>query len=192
DANRIHCGRKTRVVSMFGRWRSVKSSAAFFVLGVMAGAILSPASALVISPTYDTTVTSSPQKNQIEAAFGTVISQYEALFSNNVTVTVSLQLQAGSFLGENSPFIAPLTYTQFRTALGTAGAGGNGPAQTEFATLPNQTNAPGPAATSNVEVTTPAARALGFSGSGFNPPPGQVDSQILITTSFPVQYARVD
>ena len=127
---------------MFGGWRGVGGSAALSVLGAMAGAILSPASALMITPTYDTTVTSSAQASQIEAAFGTVINQYEALFSNSVTVTVTLRLssldtEGGAVgLGDNLTFRQDVPYAQFRTALGAES--GNAPAQTEVATLPSR------------------------------------------------------
>ncbi|HXQ52737.1 MAG TPA: NF038122 family metalloprotease [Stellaceae bacterium] len=149
-----------------------------------------PAAALVITPDYSA-LSGNPQAAQLESSFNAIIAQYEALFTNAITVTVAIQTGPGGFLGQNSTFFQDITYSQFHTALQTAGTGGNAIAATAAATLPGGSTAPIDS-TSTVQISLPNARALGFSGSGFNPPSGQSDGTITISTSQPIQYVRVD
>jgi len=79
-----------------------------------------PARALIINLTFDSSVTSLPDATQIENATNYVALQYENLFSNtNVDVNFDVVANPGtSILGENtfSP-VGPIPYTPIRSAL---------------------------------------------------------------------------
>jgi hypothetical protein len=185
---------------MLGGGRVFGWSGAACVLALLGGA---PASALVITPTYDTTVTSSPDKTQIENSFQTILNQFEALYVNNVTVNVTLALSGSVGLGENVTFQTGATpYSSgtgnFVTALTSTVNGAtttNGPGQTALANLPATASAINSSDTGNggngtISLSTPNARAIGLSA------PEASDSTILINPNpfvgFATQFQRVD
>jgi hypothetical protein len=153
---------------------------------LVAAAAAAPAAALTINATYDSTVTSSASKNAIEFAFNTIISQYEALFTNDVTVTLTLGL-GPTGLGSNVSQQQPTTYNEFVSALQSTAAAGNQPAQTFLASLPAGPTAP-VGGTDQMMISTANAKAVGIiSGASF-------DATITITNSpfTTVQFTRVD
>ena len=126
-----------------------------------------------------------------KSAFNTIIAQFDALYVNPVTVNVTLQLAAGSFLGENETFQSSVNYSyrpgNFVTALGSTASSSNAPAQTALSSLPASATTVDSADTSNtIQLTTPNARALGLSAAVPS------DSTILISSSFPIQFTRVN
>ena len=74
---------------------------------------------LSIVPTFESSVTTSPHASQIESAFNYAIGQFEAEYSNPITVDVNVAF-TGSQLGMNSDALfcalSP-SYSTFRTAL---------------------------------------------------------------------------
>jgi hypothetical protein len=177
---------------MFGGRRGSGWGAAAVVLGLFGTALPAPAPALVIDPTYDSTVSSNANAAQIEASFNTIIAQFEALYVNPVTVNVTLHLEAGSFLGENDTVQATTTYSTFRTDLSNTATANNTPAMTALGaggSLPNQTTVPvnsGRDTTNTIQLSAANARALGISANPAS------DATLLISNSFPIQFSRVD
>jgi hypothetical protein len=138
---------------------------------------------LVIVPTYDSTITSDPNKSDIEAGIQAAINRAQAAIKNPVTVHITFQ--EGGGLGGSSTFFVTVPYGP-KTTAGTylnalnnnqilsandniaLGAGGSVPNQT---TNPVNGNA-------NVFIATSLARALGFSGANV-----ASDSTITLNTS---------
>ena len=86
-------------------------------LAVVAGA--APAQAIVITPTYDSTVTSLPYATQVETAVGYAIGQFESLYADPITINIKVSAAdlGSNILGEASPsLVGPFTYTHLRNA----------------------------------------------------------------------------
>lgn len=71
---------------------------AVFILSVLA----LPVRALNISVTYDTTVTSQPNAAQIESAFGDAVQTFQDLYTNNITVDITVFYESGIGLGQST------------------------------------------------------------------------------------------
>lgn len=56
-----------------------------------------PVRALVFNVTYDSTVTSQPNAAQIEAAYGVVTQAYSSLFTNPITVNITVSVESSGF-----------------------------------------------------------------------------------------------
>ena len=89
------------------------------VLGVAA-----PAHALIIVPTFDSTVTSLAYAAQVESAVNYAIGQYDTLFADPITVNIKIMASTDpNVLGENTSSLLTSTmgngysYSQVRTAL---------------------------------------------------------------------------
>jgi len=81
-------------------------------------AIASPARALVITPTYTANVTDLPNAAQIESAVNYAIGQYESIFSDPITLRITVDASPGtSILGQSVTNLVGSTYSQVRTAL---------------------------------------------------------------------------
>ena len=90
---------------------------------VVASAALLSASAaapgLVINPTFDSSVTSSPDSAAIQSAVNYAAQQLENQFSDAITINIRVVAVPGtSVLGMSSSSLSgPFTYAQIRTAL---------------------------------------------------------------------------
>jgi hypothetical protein len=71
---------------------------------------------LTIVPSFDSTVTSSPQASQIEAGFNDAIGQFEAEYSDPITVDITVDY-SGSGLGESLSYLSCGTYAHIESAL---------------------------------------------------------------------------
>ena len=82
-------------------------------------AAFSPAArALVINPTFDTSVTSRSDAAQIEAAFNFAAQQYENLFTDPVTLNIDVKASTGVGFGQSQySFPGTFTYAQVKAAL---------------------------------------------------------------------------
>jgi hypothetical protein len=78
-----------------------------------------PARALVIDPTFESSVTSATNATEIEAAFDYAADQYEELFTNPITINISVTSVPGTgTLGESdAEFTNTYTYAQVKSAL---------------------------------------------------------------------------
>jgi autotransporter-associated beta strand protein len=78
-----------------------------------------PVNALIITPTFASTVTSLSNAAAVENAVNYVDQQYENLFTDNITVkiTVASTTTAGSLGGSSTSIVGAFSYTQVRNAL---------------------------------------------------------------------------
>ncbi|MBI3784724.1 MAG: hypothetical protein HY270_15130 [Deltaproteobacteria bacterium] len=131
---------------------------------------------LVITPTFDSTITSDPDAATIESTINAAIAIYEQKFSDPIAVTINFQ-EMTTGLGQSSTYYGSIPYTVYlaalsadvttpddATALATLSAGPNNPVTGD----------------ANMNVMTANLRALGFIA---NPPPGAFDSTIGLNTS---------
>jgi hypothetical protein len=146
-----------------------------------------PARALVIDASYDTSVTSSPSALAIENAFGSIVSSYDAMLTDNVNINVTLTLVTGSSfpLGENDSQQVFLSYSEYLQLVEShALTTGNQAALTALATEPMGNTSPF-LGLQKVEVSTANARALGYNQ------PETTDGDIMINAGrFSIQYTR--
>lgn len=130
----------------------------------------------VITPIFDSSITSDPNAASIEGTINTAISGYEALFSD--PINVAIKFQEGGGLGGSSTFFANVSYSTFLTAL-------NGDKTTAAdATAMSVLFPGGPNNPVNgdptINVKTANLRAVGLNVS---PPAGQPDGTITLNTS---------
>ena len=144
-----------------------------------------PASAnIVITPIFDTTITSSGNSAAIEAGINNAIAEVESKILNPITVTIDFQ-NMGSGLGQSSTWFNQMTYSQYRSDLAThqtLSANDN----TALASLPNTSTNPVNGQSGNTMILTlPLLRAIGETALGNNTfsPANGVDSTIGLNTS---------
>jgi len=136
---------------------------------------LAPANAaLIINPTFDTTITSDPNASTIMATINSAISDYAAAFTDPITVNIKFQLGGG--LGSSSTWIGSFSYSQFLTALTADRTTAND--NTAVASLPSQAFNP-VNGNANVFLTTANFKALGFNVGT----PDGFDGTITLNTS---------
>jgi hypothetical protein len=98
---------------------SVSRLLAFAGLFVTALAAASPANALVISPTFDSSITTNANAAQIEASINSAINTIDGLYSNVVTVPVTFTYDpaAPTDLLSTSSFFNGVTYAGYKSLL---------------------------------------------------------------------------
>ena len=138
-----------------------------------------PARALVITPSWDSSITNDPNAATIESTINTAIEYYQTRFSDPITVTIKFQEITTAGLGHSSWWYYNISYSQFRTALQNDAATAND--TIALANLPTGANNP-VTGTGIIRVKTANLRALGITGknSGL---PGGVDGIIGLHTS---------
>ena len=135
---------------------------------------------LVINATFDSTITSDPNAATIEGTINSVIALYQASFSDPVTMAITFH-ETSSGLGFSSTYYnVGISYSSIHAKL-VAGATTVNDTKA-LAHLPNTTANPANGSTT-MELTLPNGRALGFSGSDWNPSTGQPDGDIYLNTS---------
>jgi hypothetical protein len=139
-------------------------------------AISSGVGALKITPSFDTSITSDPQAATIIATINSAIALFQSSYSDPINVTITFQKIAGG-VGANSTYYRDLPYSSYRAALVTHSTSSDD--ATALAHLSGGANNPVNGNT-NVSLSLPLARALGFSA---DPPPGEDDSVIYLNIS---------
>lgn len=131
---------------------------------------------LVISATFDSTITNDPNSATIIAGINAAISRAQNAVLNNLTVTITFK-EMGSGLGQSNTWVGTVPYSTYRSALQNNQTLSTRDI-TALASLPIQANNPvnGDA---NVRINTSLGRALGFV---FDPPDGN-DGVISLNTS---------
>jgi hypothetical protein len=136
----------------------------FFLLPVLVsvGAVIPARANLIITPTFDSTITGDTNAASIEGAIDTAIGVFQSTFFN--PITVSILFQEGGGLGESQTgFIYTPTYSSFYTHLvandanaaaiaGLTANGGNG--------VDNPVTG-----TADIDVKSANERALGYSSA---------------------------
>jgi hypothetical protein len=132
---------------------------------------------LVITPTFDSSITSDPNAAAIEGTINSAIQVYENALTNPINVLI--KFSEGGGLGSSSKTLYNVGYQPFINAL-TANATSTDDA-TALAHLPTGSTNP-VTGISDFFVTTANLRALGFNGATF-PPSGGFDGFITLNTS---------
>jgi hypothetical protein len=141
-------------------------------------AIAAPARAqLVITPTFDPSITSDPNATAIENTINSVITYYEGLFTNKIDVTIDFMKGGG--LGGSKPSSYAVPYAAFRAAL--AAEPQTADTMTALAHLPISTLNP-VTGTTDLTIKTADIRALGIAGSYPSTLPGGYDGIVTLNT----------
>jgi hypothetical protein len=147
------------------------SPAVWFAVALLAGG--APARALVITPTWESSITNDPNAATIEATINTAIQVYEARFSDPITVSIHFQ-EMSSGLGMSGSQYQPTTYSQFRTNLQNDATTTNDTIALAHLAVGVTNPATG---TTSINVNTANLRALGIAAS----PP--YDGDVYLNTS---------
>ena len=134
----------------------------------------SPARALTINATFDSSITGDPQAATIEATINSAIAVYEATFSDAVTVNITFKEQSTG-LGNSNTRVGTVAYSVYRAALLSHATSVDD--ATAWINLPNTVNNPvnnDP----NVYLSLPLGRALGLTSTVGSP-----DGTIFLNTS---------
>jgi hypothetical protein len=127
-------------------------------------AMLRPAAALTIAPTFDTSITGAPNAAQLEASINAASSLIGSLYSSPGSVGIVFTQAPGAFLAQSQTADYALSYTAYVTALTAASnrQASNTVLATSIANL-SSGNRPGPGG--SVILTSADARvALGLFG----------------------------
>jgi hypothetical protein len=126
----------------------------------------------IITPTFDSSITSDPNAATIEGTINSAISVYESLFLNPINVQITFQ--EGGGLGSSSFSLFTVSYSNFRTRLAANATDANDAAA--LAALPTGTLNP-VTGTDSILIKPANARALGFTV------PAGSDGTISLNTS---------
>jgi hypothetical protein len=142
-----------------------------------------PGHALLIAPTFDSTITGAGNAAQIENAINAAIGTIDGLYSNPITLSVNFMLGPISEVStSNLPFF-DVTYSAYVGALQADAAANpaNAALATALANLSKGNNASG---ASDMAITQAQLRMLGLgSGSGF-------DGTVTLSSTQPLDYIR--
>lgn len=134
--------------------------------------------ALVIHPTFDSSITTDPDAAKIMATINTAIQGFEHFFSDSMTVDITFKKDLTIDLAHSQTKGLNVPYTDYRTALVNHAA--NNPFLTlALTSLPDQTNNPANG-NANVRLKAANARLLGFT---VDPPAdGSPESVVAVNT----------
>lgn len=155
---------------------SVRSARLLASLAIIVASSGRARAGLIITPTFDATITSDANSATIEQTISAAIAIYSATFSNSGSVAINF-FEMNSGLGSSETFIGDISYSQYRAALVAHSKSSDD--ATALAHLPSGPNNP-VNGSSMVTLTTANLRALGFNAS---PPVGQPDSRVGLNTS---------
>jgi hypothetical protein len=117
--------------------------------------------ALVIVPTFDSTITTDPNATAIEATINSAIQDYESYFSNNVTVNITFKENDSISLGQSNWSYYAETYTSYLAALKADETANNPYLAQALTTLPSGPDNP-VNGNPDLELHTAEARMLGY------------------------------
>lgn len=157
----------------------------------MSAATANTNSGLVINPTFDSTITSDPRSNAIQAMIISAIQAYQTLFSDPITVEIRFRFSdvdatgdpMDNLVGASNTTIYGVDWDTYITALKADAKTAND--MTAIATLPTSS------LTDRIVAKSAAGRAVGL-----NTPPsdlglgGAYDGAITLNSSKPLQFTR--
>jgi hypothetical protein len=151
--------------------------------GLVLTASSPPVQALLITPTFDSTITSAGNATDVENAIDTAIAAIDGLYGNSIAVSVDFKLGPGNFLARTDQSLFDVAYGTYTNAL-SADAAAN-PANTVLATaIANLSKGNNASGTSDMAITQAQSRMLGLgSASGF-------DATVTLSTAQPLDYTR--
>ena len=130
---------------------------------------------IVITPTFEASITSDPNSAAIISTINQAISFYESNITNSIIVSMDFG-EMGTGLGQSSTFIGTIGYSQYLSAL-QGNSSGDAVDLSALASLPAGPNNP-VNGDLNIVLTTANLRALGINAV----PPGP-DSTVTVNTS---------
>jgi hypothetical protein len=133
---------------------------------------------LIITPVFDSTITSDPNKAAIESTINTAISFYESTFSNPIDVSITYS-EMSSGLGESEFSLYTVNYSDYYTALKNNETSANN--VTAVAHLTNTSGNPVNGGT-QMYIKPALASALGLDGVGSNVSGGTILLNTSLTT----------
>src|SRR5256714_3300464 len=148
-------------------------------------------SGLVITPTFDSTITSDPRSNAIQAMIISTIQTYQTLFSDPITVAIHFRFSAvdanwkpmDNLVGASNTTIYGIDWNTYITALKADAKTANDMAA--IVTLPTSP------LTANIVSKSAGGRAIGLntppSDFGFG---GAYDGVVTLNSSMPLQFTR--
>ncbi len=148
----------------------------FPILISLSAAVLvaSPGHALVITPVWDSSITDLPNADAIEAEIQTALDDYQARFTDDVSVLVKFE-SVNDGLGASSTYISNIGYADFRARL--AARATTADDATALGHLPS--GAKGPVdRIDTLTLSLPLLRLLGVSDS--SPGDGEPDSTVSL------------
>ena len=134
-----------------------------------------PVSALVITPNFDSSITSDLNAAAIEATINQALQYYQTNITTPITVGITFS-EMDSGLGQSSTYVTSVTYTQYRNALISHASSAND--ASALLSVPVGPNNP-VNGTASVDSSLPLLRALGFNAAA----PGGNDSTISLNMS---------
>ena len=122
---------------------------------------------LIITPTFDSSITSDPNAAVIESSINSAIGVFESTYSTNITVPI--YFQEGGGLGGSEFYFNTVNYYSFYTQLvatdanpaAVAGLTANGGAGTNYNRFTGTSDNP-VTGTTEIDIKSANARALGF------------------------------
>ncbi len=135
--------------------RALVASAAVALLGLGA-----PARGLIITPTFDISITSDPNAAAIEGTINQAIQVYQSTFIDPINVTIKFQ-EMTTGLGQSNFFFYNISYASYLNALKADATSAND--ATALAHLPNGPNNP-VTGDAFINVKTANLRAVGING----------------------------
>ena len=148
-------------------------------------------SGLVIIPTFDSSITSDPRSNAIQAMIISAIQAYQTLFSDPITVAIRFRFSPvdldgqpiDNWVGASNPTLYRMDWNTYITALKA-----DAKSASDLAAVGTLPTSP---LTASIMTRSAAGRAIGL-----NTPPsdfglgGAYDGIITINSSKPLQFAR--
>jgi hypothetical protein len=139
--------------------------------------------ALLINPTFDSTITGAGNATDIENAINTAIGAVDALYGNSITVSVDFKLGPGTFLARTDQTFFDQTYGAYTSALKADFA--VNPANTVLGTaLANLSKGNNASGSSDMAIGQAQMRMLGL-GSAVGP-----DATVTLSSTQPLDYTR--
>src|SRR5437763_9039999 len=157
----------------------------------MPAATATTTSGLVINPIYDSTITSDPRSNAIQAMIISTIQTYQTMFSDPITVVIRFRFSAvdatgkpmDNLIGASNTTIYGVDWNTYITALKADAKTAND--MTAIATLPTSP------LTASIVAKSAGGRAIGLntlpSDLGLG---GAYDGVITLNSSKPLQFTR--
>jgi hypothetical protein len=148
------------------------------------------ASALIIKPIFDSSITSLANAAAVEAAFTNVVNQFDASFSTPVTVKIGVSwgkvggssLGTGNIAASLTPLTGPFAYSDIVYAF-QADAAAN-PGDANMVSAAKNLPALSPAGSRNYELPYAEAQALGYLPASMNVTSGYVGFSSTVSWDF--------
>ncbi|PYK73513.1 MAG: hypothetical protein DME44_01010 [Verrucomicrobia bacterium] len=162
----------------------------------MLAATANTSSGLVINPTFDSSITSNPRSNAIQATIISTIQLYQSLFSDPITVSILFRFSStsprgdplGNMVGESFYTVYPVDWNSYINSL-------KADATTQNDISANAT-LPSTALSTNIITSSANGRAIGLDtppsmfANGTVSPGGPYDGIVTLNSNQPLQFAR--